>query len=211
MNLHQFWQNFHISCKWNLSSRHNMAHCVPNCFLAQQECSIWPSTLPCSLLSQPYWRRIEASCICPPDGTSLTFQHFSLHAYILDICDLNAQCPTLAHCWYVCVCVGLCVTSLFIAANTGGKRETKREREQMKESTSRTVCPFFSFSLAVRWRKRRRSETEKRRAEVRQRRAARQRNRSDDSQKSQMRSQQRDKRWTERDGEECGAARRRLK
>lgn len=76
---------------------------------------------------------------------------FQPSAYILNIGDLNAQCPTLAHCLCVCLCVSQCLGAslcselqILVAAD----RQREKEREQVKERSLPTeLFAHFSFHL----------------------------------------------------------------
>lgn len=61
-------------------------------------------------------RHVSRSGACLPAPHRFTVSALQPLAYILNIGDLNAQCPTSAHCWCVWVCVFCLVRWTLVAA-----------------------------------------------------------------------------------------------
>lgn len=79
---------------------------------------------------------LRQSSTCPLNVTSATF---SISAYILNIGDLNAQCPTSANCLRLCVCAPVSgLTSLSRAAEHG--LDTERKGERVNEWSQPGCC-----------------------------------------------------------------------
>lgn len=156
---------------------------------------------------------VEAVVHWSPECHQFNLSAFQPSAYILDIGDLNAQCPTLALCLCVCVSECLCSTSLFWAANTGGSRKREREREQMKVCQLKCLPILFLFTCCWVEEKERGGDRKEDGRNVTKTCSETYRENRSDGEGTQMKSQQRDKRWMdgERDGEERRAVRKRLK